>query len=80
MGREKSVLIPENLFVNLFQYHILGVPGLEDRIRKGLQAKMDRFEAHQLYSTFKMSPDPEKKETARQKYLDKKGIHEDFRW
>jgi len=41
---------------------------------------MNRFEEHQLYSTYKMSPDPEEKEKARQDYLDKKGIHKDFWW
>ena len=80
MGREKSVLISEKLFVNLCRYHIFGVTDVEEKIRKGLEAKIDRFKAHQLYSTYKVSPDPEEKEKARQEYLDVKGIHKDFRW
>ncbi len=80
MGREKSVLIPEKLFVNLCRYHIFGITDAESSIRKGLEAKIDRFKAHQLYSTYKVSPDPEEKEKARQEYLDVKGIHKDFRW
>ena len=80
MGKEKSVLIPMELFANLVKHHLLEIDGLEGKIRSGLEAKMNRFEEHQLYSTYKMSPDPEEKEKARQDYLDKKGIHKDFRW
>ena len=80
MGKEKNVLIPEKLFVQICQYHIFGVTDVEKMIRKGLEAKIDRFKAHQLYSTYKVSPDPEEKEKARQEYLDVKGVHKDFRW
>lgn len=80
MSREKSVLIPETLFADLVKHHLLEIDGLEMRIRSGLKAKLNRYEEHQLYSRYKMSPDPEEKEEARKKYLDKKGVPEDFRW
>ena len=80
MSRGKNVLIPAELFFDLIRHHLLDIEGLEGKIRTGLEAKMNRFKAHQLYSTYKMSPDPEEKEKARQDYLDMKGIYKDFRW
>ena len=80
MRREKSVLIPEPLFSDLVKHHLLGMEGLEPRIISGLKAKLNRNEEHRLYSEYKMSSDPEKKEEARKRYLDKKGVPEDFQW
>ena len=80
MSREKSVLIPETLFIDLIKHHLLDVEDLENRIRSGLNAKLERMTEHQLYTESKTASDPEKKEEARKKYLDKKGILEDFRW
>ena len=80
MSKVKSVLIPQELFADLVKHHLLDVEGLESRIRSGLETKLNRYEEHQLYSRYKMSPDPEEKEAARKKYLDKKGVPEDFRW
>ena len=34
----------------------------------------------QLYTTFKTAPTEEEREKARQEYLDKCGMHENFRW
>ena len=47
MGKEKSVLIPMELFANLVKHHLLEIDGLEGKIRSGLEAKMNRFEEHQ---------------------------------
>lgn len=80
MRKEKNVLIPAELFGNLIKYHLFGIKDLEDTIRSGLEAKMERYEDHRLYSLSKMSPDPKEKEEARKKYLERKGILEEFRW
>ena len=79
MSREKSVLIPAALFADLVKHHLLDMEGLEARIKSGLEAKLDRNEEHRLYSEYKMSSDPEKKEEAKKRYLDKKGVPEEFR-
>ena len=80
MSREKSVLIPESLFSDLVKHHLLDMEGLDTRIKSGLKAKLDRHEEHRLYSEYKMSSEPEKKEEARKQYLDKKGVPEEFQW
>lgn len=80
MRKEKNVLIPAELFGNLVKYHLFEAKDLEDTIRSGLEAKLDRFEDHRLYSLSKVSPDPEEKEAARKKYLERKGIPQEFRW
>lgn len=48
----KSVLIPEDLFVDLCKWHLLDFhdPDLEIRIRTALQDKLDRSLAHVEYS------------------------------
>ena len=80
MRREKSVQIPTELFGYLVKYHLFGIKDSEDQIRSGLEAKMDRYENHKLYSKYKLSPDPEEKEAARKKYLARKGIPEEFQY
>ncbi len=49
-------------------------------IEKALTEKLDSMVKRQLYTTFKTAPAEEERERARQKYLDKCGMHEDFRW
>ena len=49
-------------------------------IEKALTEKLDSMVKRQLYTTFKTAPTEEEREKARQEYLDKCGMHEDFRW
>ena len=49
-------------------------------IEKGLENKLDALVKHQLYSSYKTAPTEEEREKARKEYLDKIGIHKDFRW
>ena len=49
-------------------------------IEKALMEKLDSMVKRQLYTTFKTAPTEEEREKARQEYLDKCGMHEDFRW
>lgn len=45
-----------------------------------LQAKLERMIARQEYTASINESNPAKREKARQSYLDRKGIPEDFRW
>ena len=49
-------------------------------IEKALMEKLDSMVKRQLYTTFKTAPTEEEREKAGQEYLDKCGMHEDFRW
>lgn len=78
----KNVQIPLELFYDLVKAHLLDL-GDEDtleRIRKALEGKLDAMAKHELYSTSKTADSPREREKARLEYLDKVGIHKDFRW
>ena len=60
MQREKQVQIPELLWVQLMAYVL--VPELRDKldpeVRKGIEAKLDRQIAHDLYSKYPIQQIP----------------------
>jgi hypothetical protein len=74
---QKSVQIPAELFVQLINYHLYERrdPELAERIRKGLDEKLEALARRQLYTDYKAG-----NEAARQAYLDAAGIDEDWRW
>ena len=80
--KEKSIQIPQTLFVDLVQYFEFDGDTQErhDRIVKALDDKMDRYLEHELYTKYKTAPTEEQKEKARQEYLEQKGIPKDYRW
>lgn len=80
MGKKTQVQIPKDLLLALFQYHLVGNEEYLPAIEKALMEKLDSMIKHQLYTTFKTAPTVEEREKARQEYLNKCGIHEDFRW
>ena len=49
-------------------------------IKKGLEAKLEAMVKRELYIKYKTAPTEEEREQARKEYLDKVGIHRDFRW
>ena len=51
-----------------------------DRAAKGLMDKLNKRINRQLYTQFKTAATPEQREQARQKYLDKVGISERYRY
>lgn len=77
-----NVQIDEGLLVSLMQWHLLGLrdPEREQRIREGLQAKLDAITRRRLYAESRTAPTPEERERARLAYLDAVGINDDFRW
>jgi len=52
----------------------------EEKIVKMLKEKYYSIVNRNLYTKYKTAPTEEEKEKARQEYLDRKGIHSNFRW
>lgn len=76
----KNIQIPEQLFLALVQYHLIGMDEALLEIEKGLMDKIDTLAMRQLYIQYKTAPTEEEQQKARKEYLDKRGIGEDFRW
>lgn len=80
MEKKKSVTIPEELFIDLVKYFLADIRWDEDRIRSRLQEKLEAMVKRELYTRYKTAGTPEEREKARQEYLEKVGIPENFRW
>ena len=92
MEKKKNVTIPEELFIDLVKYFKLAgiefdnkyfladIRCDEDRIRSRLQEKLEAMVKREVYTRYKTAGTPEKREKARQEYLEKVGIPENFRW
>ena len=76
----KNIMISAELFGKILKYHLLDDEQEADDIKKGLEKKLDAMINREVYSKYKTAPTEEEKEKARQEYLDRKGIHESFRW
>ena len=78
----KNVQISQEPFLDLVRYFLLDDSSKSrlNAIQRGLEAKIDNMVKHELYTASKTADSPEDRETARQQYLDKVGIHKDFRW
>ena len=82
-SKPKTVQVSEELFMDLCRVILGGTddPEIVSRASKGLQDKLDRIVAHKLYETMHdTSKSPQERETARQDYLDSRGIPSSFRW
>ena len=82
MSDQKNVQIPFELFLDLVSIHLLNDSDPErlQRAKNGLEKKLDQIVTRDLYSRSKTANTAEEREKARQEYLNKKGIHQDFRW
>ena len=49
-------------------------------IKKGLEEKMEAMLKRELYTKYKTAPTEEEREKARREYLERVGMHRDFRW
>ena len=78
----KNVQIPYELFADLIRFHLLESADIDVRVKieKALNMKLDALVMHQLYEKYKTAPSEEERESARQEYLDRRGIHKNFRW
>lgn len=71
----RKVQIDIELFMQIWRYFELNDDNHIQDIKNGLNAKFDALYRHELYTKYKQGD-----EEARQKYLDEKMIHKDFRW
>lgn len=76
----KYVKISEDLFCDLYLFHVIGSNEPAERIRDGLQQKMDALIRRDEYSKYKTAPTAEEREEARQRYLNSIAMPKDFRW
>lgn len=76
----KQIQIPEQLFFALLKYHLVEIDEVLPEIKKGLEDKLEAMVRRDLYTKYKTAPTEEEREKARQEYLDKVGVHRDFRW
>lgn len=78
----KQIQIDESLFDNICDYFFgeTAPIGWEaDEIRHGLNEKLDKLIARELFSRYKRTPTGAEREQARQEYLDHIGISKDWR-
>ena len=78
--KNKNVQIPYELFLLLLQYHLMEYRQNEEKIRQGLEKKMNAMAEREIYSRYNTAPTEEEREKYRKEYLDRRGIPEDFRW
>lgn len=78
----KNVQISMETFIKLISYFCLDDTSdeLYNALKSDLEAKLDKLVLHEIYSASKTADSPEAREKARQEYLDRVGIHKDFRW
>lgn len=76
----ENVQIPQELFMKLLRYHLLDDDSCTEEVKNGLEQKMNAMVERELYTRSKTAPTEEEREKARQEYLDRRGIPEDFRW
>ena len=78
--QNRNVQIPYELFLQLLQYFLMDNYDGEEKIRLGLEKKLDARVNREMYSKSKTTPTEEEREKFRQEYLDRKGVQESFRW
>ena len=76
----KQVQIPQELFMLLLQYHLMEKDGHKDKIRMGLERKLDSMVLRELYGKSKSALTEIEQEKARKEYLNRRGIPDSFRW
>lgn len=52
---------------------------LEDEIRRGLQAKVDKMQEREFFSRYKRTPTGPERETLRRTWLDARGVPSSYR-
>ena len=78
----KHVQIPLEAFLRLVQYFYIEnhSEDLYKAIQSDIELKLDSIVKHELYTQYKTANTEQEREEARQKYLDKIGMRESFRY
>ena len=66
--------------MQLLRFHLIDDDSCEKEIKQRLEQKLDRMILHDLYEKSKTASTAEERERARKEYLDRRGVHESFRW
>lgn len=81
MNRSKQAQIPLETLYSLFKYFLIEKTEEDEKhITKALESKLEAMVRHDLYTKSKVAETDEEREKARQEYLDRIGMHKDFRW
>jgi hypothetical protein len=79
-----EVKISEDLLLDIIRYFSISDQNikveLEDKIKYQLQDKLDKMVKRELYSEYIKASSTHEKNIAKNKYLEAKGIPEDFRY
>lgn len=77
-----NVQIPVELLYDPFRVHLADQTDEDtlERIKTALEGKLDAMVKHELYTAAKTAPTAAERDAARQKYLDKIGMRDSFRW
>ena len=78
----KTVKIDLQTFIKLMRYFTLDDHSNElyEEIKRDIDSKADKLYRHELYSQSKTAESEQKREQARQKYLDEIGMRDSFRY
>lgn len=76
----KNIQISRDLFIKLIKYHHFDMYELEDEIKSELEKKLNLLAMREHYTAYKTAPTEQEREIARKKYLDERGVPENFRW
>ncbi|GAA6410854.1 hypothetical protein K040078D81_49710 [Blautia hominis] len=76
----KNVQISYELFMLLLRYYLIEDKSSGEKIRIGLEKKLDALVDRELYTKYKTAPTDEEREKARTEYLDRRGVPDSFRW
>lgn len=76
----KNVQISYELFEKIVFYHLANEHEHEKDIIRGLEDKVGMMAKHDLYTRSKTALTEDERERCRKDYLDRAGLHPDFRW
>ena len=80
-NQPKQVQIPSEALFSLFRYFLIEKNEEDEKlIIKALESKLEAMVRHDLYTKSKVAETEEEREKARQEYLDRIGMRDNFRW
>ena len=80
MRKSKNVQISQELFMDLIMFFLMDDYERFNKIKDEIEKKFDKLVLHELYTKSKTGVSEGEREKARQEYLDKIGVLEEFRW
>lgn len=78
--RYKNLKISSGLFFKIIRYVYMDQFELKNEIIKEIDEKMKSINEGDWFTEMKIGETPEIRKEGKEKYMDSKGIHPDFRW